>query len=150
MPDAKKMDPQLLEVLRIHEFQQVTLPQWVFDPDSIEIVDLYCGFLDQFMTSIRKECGTKFADSLAITTRSNPSGHLLEFDPPEEASLCRFLFIAVAPQARIYMAERSLSGGLMLCEKNEDGQHRNHGPLKAKTAKVFLQRVRELLIVENS
>ncbi|MFZ4774151.1 MAG: hypothetical protein ACOYM3_02230 [Terrimicrobiaceae bacterium] len=145
----KNIDPQILQVSRIHEFQQVTLPGWVFDPDCYTIVDLYCGFLDMFMTSIRKECGEKFADSITVKPLADPEGHLLEFGPPEEATLCRFIFISVAPYVRIFLAEHSVRGGLMFCERNEDGAHCNHGPFKGKTAKAFMEKIREVLSAEN-
>jgi len=143
------IDPQILLVSRIHEFQQVTLPGWVFDPDCYTIVDLYCGFLDMFMTSVRKECGETFADSITVKPLTNPEGHLFEFGPPEDATLCRFIFISVVPYVRIFLAEHSARGGLMFCEKNEDGTHRNHGPLRGKSAKVFLEKIREALSAEN-
>ena len=145
----KNIDPQILQISRIHEFQQVTLPGWVFDPDCYTIVDLYCGFLDMFMTSVRKECGEMFADSITVNPLANPEGHLLEFGPPEESTLCRFIFISVDPYVRIFMAEHSARGGLMFCEKREDGKHCNHGPLRGKSAKAFLEKIRETLSAEN-
>jgi hypothetical protein len=53
------------------------------------------------------------------------------------------------PYARIFLAEHSARGGLMFCEKNEDGADCNHGPFKGKTAKAFLEKIRGVLCAEN-
>lgn len=145
----ENIDPQILQISEIHEFQQVTLPGWVFDAGSSFCFDLLCGEFEALTAGAREAGGKNFAESISVKEVADPEGHFLEFGPPKEATLCRFIFISVTPYERIFMAEHSARGGLMFCEKREDGKHCNHGPLRRKTAKVFLEKIREVLSAEN-
>jgi hypothetical protein len=145
----ENIDPQILLISEIHEFQQVTLPGWVFDPGSSFCFEVICGEYEAFSTGAREAGGKNFATAISVKDVANPKGHLLEFGPPEETTLCLFIFISVDPCVRIFMAEHSSRGHLMFCEKREDGTHCNQGPFKNKTAKAFLEKIRKVLSAEN-
>ena len=150
----ENIDPHILLISEIHEFQQVTLPGWLFDPGNLFCFELLCGRYEALTTGAREAGGKNFADAISVKDVADPKGHLLEFGPPVEATLCLYMFISVDlisadPYVRIFMAEHSVRGHLMFCEKREDGAHCNHGPFKNKTAKVFLEKIREALSAEN-
>jgi hypothetical protein len=143
------IDPQILQVSQIYQFQQMTLPGWVFDLGSTFFIDLFCREYGALKAGASEAGGKKFTDSISVKDVADPEGHLITFAPPEAPTLCRFIFICVRPQARFFTAEISGRVPLMLCEKQEDGGHSLHGPLKNKTAKAFLDKIREILRTEN-
>lgn len=145
----ENIDPQILLVSRIYQFQQVTLSGWVFDPGSSFFIDLLCGELEALTAGAREAGGKNFADSLSVKEVADPEGHLITFTPPEAPTLCRFIFICLRPQARFFTAEISGRVPMMFCEKREDGKHCNHGPLRGKTAKAFLEEIRAVLSADN-
>lgn len=143
------IDPQILLVSRIHEFQQVTLPGWVFDPGSSFFIDLLCGEFEVLTVGAMDAGGKNFAESISVKEVADPEGHLITFDPPEAPTLCRYIFICLRPQTRFFTAEISGRVPLMFCEKREDGTHCTYDPLRGKTAKVFLEKIREALSTET-
>jgi len=145
----ENIDPHILLISEIHEFQQVTLPGWVFDPGSSFLFELFCREYEALTASAREAGGKNFADAISVKDVADPEGHLLEFGPPKQAALCRFIFISVTPCVRIFMAEHFARGGLIFCGKRDHGIHCTRGRLRGKTAKVFLEKIREALSAEN-
>jgi len=144
-PKDDGFDEAMERTNAIWSFQQDTIPRLAFDLGSRFFDGLDSGF-HILVVSAAGSFGEKFANELAVSATSDPEGYLIDFGPPEEPTLSRFIFIPTASTSPgVFFLELSQRGAFMICEKQPDGCHRNHGRTTVRTAKGFIAKIRRLM-----
>lgn len=139
-------DDDFLEAIErinsIWSFQQNTIPEWAFDLGGSFFDDTGAGF--HILVALATESfGEEFARGISMVTTSDPEGCLIDFGPPEEPTLSRFIFISTAAgPTQVFLLERSQRGSFMFTEKRPDGCHINLGSTTVQTAKGFIAKIR--------